>query len=95
MAWVLIEHEIRDFDMLKQVYLDDEDRRESMGCLRGHIWRAADDPLNVCVLLEWDTLEHARDFAGSFETRQALQWSSARTPTTRITAFEEVLTSEH
>lgn len=95
MAWVLIEHEIRDFDMLKQVYLDDEARREAMGCLRGHIWRAADDPLNVYVLLEWDTLEHAREFAGSFETQQAMHWSSARTPTTRITAFEEVLATEH
>jgi len=95
MAWVLIEHEIRDFDMLKQVYVDDEARREAMGCIAGHIWRAADDPLNVCVLLEWDTVEHAREFAGSFETEQALHWSSAKAPTTRITAFDEVLSSAH
>lgn len=95
MAWVLIEHQIRDFDMLKQVYDDDAARREVMGCLRGHIWRAADDPLNVSVLLEWDTLEHAQEFAGSFETQQALQWSSAKAPTTKVTAFEEVHTSAH
>lgn len=95
MAWVLIEHEIRDFDMLKQVYLDDEARREAMGCLRGHIWRATEDPLNVCVLLEWDTVEHAEAFAGSFETQQALDWSSATAPTTRLTVFQEVLSSQH
>lgn len=95
MAYVLIEHQIGDFDMMKQVYLDDEARREAMGCIAGHIWRAADDPLNVCVVLEWDTLEHAQDFAGSFETRQAFDWSSATAPTTKVTVFDEVYSSAH
>jgi hypothetical protein len=91
MAYVLIEHEISDFEMLKRVYMDDAERRRRLGCRRGHIWRAADDPNNVSVVLEWDTVENAREFAGSFELEQAMHWSSAKSPTTRVTVFEEVL----
>jgi hypothetical protein len=95
MAYVLIEHEISDFEMLKRVYMDDAERRRRLGCRRGHIWRAADDPNNVSVVLEWDTVENAREFAGSFELEQAMHWSSAKSPTTRVTVFEEVLESPH
>jgi hypothetical protein len=94
-AFVLIEHEIADFAMMKQVFSDDAARREQMGCVAARIWRADDDPLNVCVLLEWDTIEHARAFASSFETQQALDWSSATAPTTKLTVFNEVLSAPH
>jgi hypothetical protein len=95
MVYVLIQHEISDFEMLKRVYMDDAERRRRLGCQRGHIWRAADDPNNVSVVLEWDTVENAREFAGSFELEQAMHWSSAQSPTTRVTVFEEVLESPH
>lgn len=95
MAYVLIEHEISDFEMLKQVYLDDAERRRRMGCTGGHIWQDAADPMNVTVLLEWDSVEHGRQFAGSFELEQAMHWSSAKAPTTKVTVFEEVFTSPH
>jgi hypothetical protein len=95
MAYVLIEHEISDFEMLKRVYMDDAERRRRLGCQRGHIWRAADDPNHVSVVLEWDSIENAREFAGSFELEQAMHWSSAKSPTTRVTVFEEVLESPH
>ena len=95
MAYVLIEHEISNFEMMKQVYRDDAERRGRMGCVGGHIWQAADDPDNVSVVLQWDTVENAREFAGSFELEQAMHWSSAKAPTTRVTVFEEVLESPH
>ena len=44
MVYVVLEHEIHDFDTLKQVYTDDAERRRRMGCLGGRIWRGADDP---------------------------------------------------
>lgn len=95
MVYVVIEHEISNFDMLKQVFTDDAERRRRLGSQGGHIWRAADDPNNVTVVLEWDTVEHARDFADSFELQQAMDWSSAKTPTTRVTIFEEVHRAPH
>ena len=93
MVYVVLEHEITNFDMLKQVYLDDEERRRRLGCLGGHIWRGADDPNTVSVVMEWDTVEHAREFAGSFELEQAMHWASVKAPTTRVTVYEEAHSS--
>jgi hypothetical protein len=93
MVYVVLEHDIHDFDTLKQVYADDAERRRRMGCLSGRIWRGADDANRVCVVMEWDTVEHARQFAGSFELEQAMHWATVKAPTTRVTVYEEAHTS--
>jgi hypothetical protein len=95
MVYVVLEHEITNFEMLEQVYRDDEGRRRRMGCLGGHIWRSADDPLLVSVVMEWDTVENARQFAGSFELEQAMHWAGVKAPTTRVTVYEEVVATPH
>ena len=88
-VYVVLEHEIYDFGALKQVFADDAERRRRMGCLGGHIWRGADDPNTVSVVMEWDTVDHAREFAGSFELEQAMHWATIKAPTTRVTVYEE------
>jgi heme-degrading monooxygenase HmoA len=93
MVYVVLQHEITNFEMLKQVYTDDAARRRRMGCLGGHIWRGADDPDQVSVVMEWDTVENARAFANSFELEQAMHWASVKAPTTRVTVYEEVHSS--
>jgi heme-degrading monooxygenase HmoA len=95
MVNVVLEHEIRNFEMLKQVYTDDAERRRRMGCIGGHIWRGVDDPNQVSVVLEWDTVENARRFATSFELEQAMHWASVKAPTTRVIVFEEVHSTEY
>ena len=67
MAYVLIEHRVGDFEIFKKVYLDDAGRRGRLGSRGGLVFRVADDPDNVIVMLEWDSVERARDFAGSLE----------------------------
>ena len=93
MAWVLIEHRVRDFEAFKQIYLDDAARRERLGCKGGHVYRVADDVDNVIVLLEWDTLEAARAFAGSLELEEAMEWSASHIATPRVTVLDVALES--
>jgi hypothetical protein len=93
MVFVVLEHEITNFEMLKQVYTDDAARRRRMGCLGGRIWRGADDPNHVSVVMEWDTVDHARAFAGSFELEQAMHWASVKAPSTRVMVYEEAHSS--
>jgi heme-degrading monooxygenase HmoA len=93
MAHVLIEHRVGDFETFKTVYLDDAERRRRLGSLGGHVYRVADDPNNVIVLLEWDTVEHARDFAGSLELEQAMEWSTSNVSTPRVTVLEVAMDS--
>ncbi len=55
----------------------------------------ADDLNNVIVMLQWDTVGHARDFAGSLELEQAMHWATVKAPTTRVVVCEEAHSSEH
>jgi hypothetical protein len=93
MVYVVLEHKITNFEMLKQVYTDDAGRRRRMGCSGGRIWRDADDPHHVSVVMEWDTVENAREFATSFELEQAMHWASVKAPSTRVTVWEEAHSS--
>jgi heme-degrading monooxygenase HmoA len=92
-AYVLIEHRVRDFETFRKVYVDDAERRERLGSQGGVVFRVADDPDNVIVMLQWDTVEHARDFAGSLELEQAMEWSTSNVATPRVTVLDEAMDS--
>ncbi len=93
MAYVLIEHRVGDFETFKQVYLSDAQRRERLGSRGGHVFRVADDPDNVVVVLEWESVEAARDFAGSLELEQAMEWSASNVSTPRVTVLDDAFES--
>jgi len=93
MAYVLIEHRVGDFETFKKVYLDDAGRRGRLGSRGGRVFRLADDPGNVIVMLEWDSVEHAREFAGSLELEQAMEWSTSNVSTPRVTVLDMALES--
>jgi heme-degrading monooxygenase HmoA len=93
MAYVLIEHRVDDFETFRQVYQDDAERRQRLGSQGGVVLRVADDPSNVIVMLQWDTVEHARDFAGSLELEQAMEWSTSNVATPRVTVLDEAMDS--
>jgi hypothetical protein len=93
MAYVLIEHRVGDFETFRQVFLDDAERRARLGSRGGVVYRIADDPGNVIVILEWDTLEQAREFAGSLELEQALEWAGSDVSTPRVTVLDAAFDS--
>ena len=93
MVYVLIEHKVGDYETFKEVYVDDAERRQRLGSLGGHVYRASDDPGNVVIVLEWDTVENAREFAGSLELEQAMEWSTSNVATPRVTVLEQAMDS--
>lgn len=93
MAWVLIEHRVGDFETFRQVFLGDAARRERLGCKGWRVYRVADDPRSVVVMLEWDDIEAAREFAGSLELEEAMEWSASHITTPRVTVLDAVLGS--
>ena len=94
MAFVLIEHLVGDFETFKQVYLDDGERRRMSGSKGGKVYRAAGDPNNVIIVLEWDDADRAREWAESLELHEAMQWSTSNVATPRVTVLEHVMDSE-
>ena len=94
MPYVLIEHEVADWETFKAVYMDDLERRRRDGSLGGWVYRKAKEPHKLIVLLEWDTLEKAHAFATSMELEEAMQWSTSNVGSPRVSVLEASLESE-
>ena len=60
MPYLLERHKVRDYDRWREVLDADVAGREAAGCRGARIFRNAEDPQEVVVLFEWDSLESAR-----------------------------------
>jgi heme-degrading monooxygenase HmoA len=92
MPYVLIQHEVRKYEVFEPVFKDDETRRRRMGSKGGRLYRNVSDPRNLVAVFEWDTAENARRFADSYELKEAVEWAGS-TPS-RAVVLEELLQTE-
>jgi len=92
--YVLIEHDVAVWETFKTVYLDDLERRRRAGSKGGRVYRTANEPNKIVVLLEWDSAEKAHEFAASLELNEAMQWSTSNVGTPRVSVIEPALDSE-
>jgi heme-degrading monooxygenase HmoA len=60
MPYLLERHKVRDYDRWRGVFDADSAGRAAAGCRGARIFRNAEDPEEVVVLFEWDSLESAR-----------------------------------
>lgn len=60
MPYLLERHKVNDYDRWREVFDGDTAGREAAGCLGARVFRDADNPDEVVVLFEWDSLERAR-----------------------------------
>jgi heme-degrading monooxygenase HmoA len=72
MPSLLIRHHVADYPTWKAVFDEYESSRRANGSQGGWLFRNADDPQEVLLLLEWDDLERARLFADSDDLREAM-----------------------
>jgi heme-degrading monooxygenase HmoA len=72
MPTVLLWYRVEDFARWYPVYIEDAAARRASGSRGARLFRNADDPDEVIVLLEWDDLERARQFVRSAALRAAL-----------------------
>lgn len=63
MPVMLIRHKVADYGAWKPLFDEHGTTRRANGSRGGRLFRSADDPNEVVVLLEWDDLERARFFA--------------------------------
>ena len=72
MPSLLIRHHVADYPAWKAVFDEHEAARRANGSQGGWLFRSADDPHEVLLLLAWDDLERARLFADSDDLREAM-----------------------
>jgi hypothetical protein len=78
MPYVLIRHKVEDVATWKSVFDEHGPAREGHGSRGGQLFRNADEPDEVFVLLEVDELGTARRFAQSEDLRNTMRRAGVR-----------------
>ncbi len=77
MPTLLIRHRVEDYAAWKVAFDQHATTRRANGSQGGQLFRNADDPNDVVVLLAWDVMERARLFADSDDLREAMTRAGA------------------
>ncbi len=72
MIRLFVRHSVADFARWKQAYDDFDDERKGMGVAGDAVYQSADDPNDVTVWHDFETLESGRAFADSARLREVM-----------------------
>jgi heme-degrading monooxygenase HmoA len=73
MTYLLVRHKVEDFAQWKAVFDEHGAARKAGGSQGAQVLRNVNDPSEQVIITEWPDLDHARNFAGSPDLRQAMQ----------------------
>lgn len=73
MAHFLVHHKVEDYKKWKPVFDSHSNFRAENGSLGGKVFRSADDPNDVFVLLEFQNIEVVKKFAQSDGLKEAMK----------------------
>ncbi len=73
MAYQIVRHTVADYAKWKTIFDEHGAARTSRGSKGAQVLRGADDPNEICVLIEWDKVQNAKDFAESDTLREAME----------------------
>jgi heme-degrading monooxygenase HmoA len=73
MPYLLVRQKVTDYEKWKSAFDAHSLTRQANGSRGGQLFRNASDPNELVVLLEWDVLERARQFAQSEELHEVMQ----------------------
>ena len=73
MPFILVRHKVADYAKWKTIFDEDGVNRKAGGSKGSQLFRNADNPNEVIVLLEWDDLGKAKQFTQSPKLREAME----------------------
>jgi hypothetical protein len=73
MPYLVVHHQVEDFARWKPIFDGHAAARKAAGCRGGALYRSAQNPNDIFIFWEWDTLDHARQFTESQDLRNAMQ----------------------
>ncbi|HTV64532.1 MAG TPA: hypothetical protein VMD98_02950 [Bryocella sp.] len=73
MVHVLIRHKVADYGRWKEAFDSHLTNRKRAGEAGYQVLHSVDDPHDIVVLSDWQTIEEARKFMGSDDLRQRMK----------------------
>ena len=73
MSYVIIRHKVQDFAKWKPIYDAHGAVRKQSGCKHEQLFRLANDPNELVILTEWDSVENAKKFAQSSDLKEKMR----------------------
>ncbi|HZD32732.1 MAG TPA: antibiotic biosynthesis monooxygenase [Candidatus Angelobacter sp.] len=75
MIHVIIRHKVADYSQWKEAFDAHLGKRKAGGETGHRLFVAVDDPRDVTIVMDWDSLERARRFCSSDDLKEVMQKS--------------------
>ena len=72
MASMIVHHKVKDYDAWKPFFDGHEATRTAGGSTGYTIFRSVDDPNDLAILMQWDSIENAKKFASSEDLKNVM-----------------------
>ena len=73
MPSILVRHTVEDFDKWHPVFTEHASARKDHGSKGARLFRNAEKPNEITILMDWDSFDNARAFFASDTLRSAMQ----------------------
>jgi heme-degrading monooxygenase HmoA len=80
MTSILVQQKVKDFAMWKKAYDSMASLRASKGAISDMVFHDAGDKNKVTVILNWDSLDKAKNYAQSPELKEAMMEAGVEGP---------------
>ncbi|HVN74054.1 MAG TPA: hypothetical protein VMT44_05625 [Methanoregula sp.] len=73
MPHMMVHHKVRDFAAWKPFFDRHESTRKAGGSKGARVFQNAEDPTDVFILMEWDSVENAKKFGMSADLKKVME----------------------
>lgn len=73
MPHTLVHHKVRNFAQWKPFFDRDETTRKTSGSKGAQVFQNSDDPNDIFILFEWDSIENAKKFVSSDDLKKTME----------------------
>lgn len=82
MAYLIVKHTVEDYGKWKPFFDQHSGARKAAGSKGAQLFRSGDNPNEITLLFEWDSIENARKFSESPDLREVMQKAGVLGPPT-------------
>ena len=94
MALLIIDHVVGDYETFKRSFWTTRSAAGALGSKSARVYRVDGDPNNIRVVIEFATLEQAREHAEGLELHEAIKWATGNVSMPHFEVLEPVMETD-